>query len=101
MKNTVLLFCVFIALSVAGCVRDEVCENVPAGDGETWMTLDFGNDPYERITVTTRAVLGETAESRVMNIYAFIFDAAGNRIYGHYFDASESCLIYTTPTPPD
>ncbi|MDE5638162.1 MAG: hypothetical protein K2I43_09165, partial [Alistipes sp.] len=35
-------------------------------------------------------MLGETAESRVMNIYAFIFDAAGNRIYGHYFDASES-----------
>lgn len=88
MKNTVLLFVSFAAVLVAGCMHDDVNDCAPVGAGETWVTLEFGNDSYERISVTTRAVLDETAESRVMNLYAFIFDASGNRIYGHYFDNS-------------
>lgn len=87
MKNRVLLFWMFLSVA-AGCTRDETTDWSPVGEGETWMTLDFGNDSYERVEITTRAVLDETAESRVMNLYAFIFNAAGDRIYGHYFDGS-------------
>ncbi|MBP3482484.1 MAG: DUF4906 domain-containing protein [Alistipes sp.] len=86
MKNRLISLLALVLALAAGCTRDETADIHSAGSGETWITLDFGNDSYERVTVNTRAVLDETAESRVMNLYVFIFDGGGNRIYGHYFD---------------
>ena len=85
MKTRLILFLTILLPFVVGCTRDETTDAPSAGQGETWMTLDFGDDSFERVTINTRAVLDGTAESRVMNLYVFIFDGAGNRIYGHYF----------------
>lgn len=86
MKNRLILLLALVLSLAAGCTRDDTTDPASVEQGETWITLDLGNNSYERVTVNTRAVLDETAESRVMNLYVFIFDGAGNRIYGHYFD---------------
>ncbi len=86
MKNRLILILALVLSLAAGCTRDDTTDPASVEQGETWITLDFGNNSYERVTINTRAVLDETAESRVMNLYVFIFDGAGNRIYGHYFD---------------
>lgn len=86
MKNRLILLLALVLSFAAGCTRDDTTDSASVEQGETLITLDFGNNSYERVTVNTRAVLDETAESRVMNLYVFIFDGAGNRIYGHYFD---------------
>ena len=86
MKNRLILILALVFSFAAGCTRDDTTDSASVEQGETWITLDFGNNSYERVTINTRAVLDETAESRVMNLYVFIFDGAGNRIYGHYFD---------------
>lgn len=88
MKTNILLFCIVLISIVAGCTRDDTDIYAPIGEGERWVTLDFGNSSYDAVTINTRAVLDETAESRVMNLYVFIFNANGDRIYGHYFDSS-------------
>lgn len=72
-----------------GCTRDFDDRHISGGEGETWVTLDFGNRAYDEIAINTRSTLSETAESRVMNLYVFIFDGNGSRIYGHYFDTSQ------------
>ena len=86
MKNRLILLLALVLSFAAGCTRDDTTDSASVEQGETLITLDFGNNSYERVTINTRAVLDETAESRVMNLYVFIFDGAGNRIYGHYFD---------------
>lgn len=87
MKNRLILLLALVLSFAAGCTRDDTTDSASVEQGETLITLDFGNNSYERVTINTRAVLDETAESRVMNLYVFIFDGAGNRIYGHYFDS--------------
>lgn len=85
MKNRLISLLILLLALVVGCTRDETTDVTPVGEGETWSTLDFGDTSFERVSISTRAVLDEAAESRVLNLYVFIFDASGNRIYGHYF----------------
>lgn len=113
MKNRLISLLMLLLALAAGCTRDETTDAPPVGEGETWMTLDFGDASFERVSVNTRAVLDEAAESRVLNLYVFIFDASGNRIYGHYFgydslvtdeqtvkDAQSECWYVANTTNP-
>lgn len=86
MKNIAILTLMIAALFAARCTRYDEFTPGEVGEGETWITLDFGDNDYEQVRINTRSVLEQTAESRVQNLYVFIFDSAGNRIYGHYFD---------------
>ena len=52
------------------------------------LTLHFGPVDAMDITVDTRSTLGLEQESRVNNLYIFIFDAGGKKLYGHFFDGS-------------
>lgn len=89
MRRFILCLGLIVSILASGCTRDFDDRHISGGEGETWVTLDFGNRVYDQISITTRSVLDETAESRVMNLYVFIFDSKGSRIYGHYFDASQ------------
>ncbi len=73
-------------LLLGGCVNDPELDQRPTGEGEVWATLDFGHSNFDKIDITTRSTLGLIAESRVSNIYVFLFNSAGERVYGHYFD---------------
>lgn len=86
MKRFIILCLSTLGLLTAGCVKEPELDASPVGEGEVWATLDFGHTDFEKIQVTTRSTLGLIAESRVTNLYVFLFDRNGNRVYGHYFD---------------
>jgi len=86
MKKYIYMLLAAAALFAAGCTDDPTSDPVPVGEGETWVSVGFGHRSYERVTINTRAALTEAAESRVSNLYVFVFDSKGNRVYGHYFD---------------
>ena len=52
------------------------------------VELHFGPRDVLPVTISTRSTLGIAQESRVNNMYIFIFDANGKKIYGHFFNAS-------------
>lgn len=79
---------VISALMLCGCVEEEMLPDGKTGlsGGEGMLTLRFGAE--EQLNIVTRSTLNPYSESRVSNIYVFIFDAAGNKIYGYWFDDS-------------
>ncbi|MGN0037461.1 MAG: hypothetical protein ACI36X_09675 [Bacteroidaceae bacterium] len=95
MRRWILLFCVCLSGWLVGCLTactDEV-EVMRSGrvvGDDVWAVVPFGCAGGGEVTVTTRASLGVEPESRVHNLFVYVF-VAGRRVYGHYFD-SESLL---------
>ena len=85
MKRSIL-FCCLCSLLLGSCVKDPELDPTLVGEGDVWTTLDFTHADYDQIRITTRSTLGPAAEARVSNIYVFLFNSAGERVYGHYFD---------------
>ena len=85
MKRLILLSCICGLLS-AGCIKDPQLERVHTGGDEVWSTLDFGHTDFGKVDFSTRSTLGPIAEARVSNLYVFLFNSAGERVFGHYFD---------------
>ena len=85
MKRSIL-FCCLCSLLLGSCIKDPELDPTQVGEGEVWTTLDFTHTDYDQIRITTRSTLGPIAEARVSNIYVFLFNSAGERVYGHYFD---------------
>lgn len=75
----------FAVVSLLSCIREEFSDQMPSGE-ETWVSVDFGHKDFDDVTITTKATLDITQESRVLNMYVFLFTADGQRIYSHYFD---------------
>lgn len=67
-------------------------EDQPSEGGEvgpdTWVTIPFACSSFGDISIDTRSDTGIIAESRVKNIFIFIFKSDGSRLYAHYFDGS-------------
>lgn len=84
------IFKVFL-LVVSGILVSTSCvrENFPDGgglqDGEGWLCLDFGTAPTTE--VHTKYALDYSFENAVTNVYVFLFDASGNKIYGNWLTA--------------
>lgn len=86
MKRLMILLSCVCGLLSAGCVGYPETDMALAGDGEVLVSLDFGHENFDRVEISTRSTLGPVAESRVSNLYVFLFDGSGKRVYGHYFD---------------
>lgn len=82
-RIVLLLAAACVALS---CVREEFTEGSLA-EGEGWLLVNFG--PEASIEVTTKATQNYTSENAVSNIYVFLFDSNGNKLYGKWLTASE------------
>lgn len=70
---------------LAACIREEPF----SGGGEGRMIdveLSFGAQSLMDVSVTTRATLGTESESKVYNMYVFIFDSNRNKVYGRFFN---------------
>ena len=52
------------------------------------MFLRFGENSFDEIEINTKATLGVVPESRVLNIFMYIFNSEGDRVFSHYFDNS-------------
>lgn len=74
------------SLLALSCVKEQFRE---AGleEGEGYLLVNFG--PQESIEVTTKATQNAISENSVSNIYVFLFDNNGNKLYGKWLTASE------------
>lgn len=78
------------ASALVGCTDDpEVDPLPPAGDGSpSWVTIDLCDNSFDKVNITTRATLDNVAENRVSNLFVFLFNSGGKRVYGRFFDTS-------------
>lgn len=81
------LLCLACLLSLTTACSDEELVKESSVGKETWVDFHFGNQCFQPVEITTRATLGVLPESRVNNLFVFIF-ANSKRIYSHYFDNS-------------
>ena len=77
-------------VSFISCTPEEYNSQVSLGD-EVWVDLDFAHQSFDKIDINTRATLDIVQESRILNMYVYLFTADGNRIYSHYFDRNSRC----------
>ena len=67
------------------CAKDEVVNPSVTGE-QVWCNFDFSHKSFSQVEINTRAALDIKQESRVLNMFVFLFAEDGNRIYAHYFD---------------
>lgn len=98
MRNLLLYISTTLLLLLASCDKkdDFLPQEGWVGTDEVWAKLDFGHRNYERVDITTRATLSEIAESRVENLFVYIFDHTGKRVYSHFYDYNNR--VETLPT---
>lgn len=75
-----------LAMLCFSCSEIDDLSQGQLGSGETWVTIDFGHQSFENIEITTRATVGEAAESRVMDLYALMF-VNDKCVYNRYFSS--------------
>ena len=73
-----------LAFVLCSCVKTDLVEPA-AGDGEAVVELDFGFRDFDEVRVETKATLDIIPESRVTNMFLFIF-VGEQRYYAHFFD---------------
>ena len=75
-----------ILISAVSCIEERMPEDYGRGDGRPVdVVLHFGGSG-ELVIEPTKSSLGIDQESTVYNLYVFIFDNTGKKIYGKYFD---------------
>lgn len=72
------------ALACISCVKDNFTPPKSAV-GEARFLLDFG--VKDDIAIQTKSTLDAKAESRVFNLYVFVFNSNGDKVAGEYFDS--------------
>ena len=72
-------------LSFASCVG-EVLEVEEISGEEVWCNIDFSHKDFDPVQISTKATLDITQESRIHNMFVFLFSQDGKRIYSRYFD---------------
>lgn len=82
-KILFLLLIIASGVFIPSCEREE---NPPAqglSDGEGWLLLNFNASGV--VEAQTKAHQSIITESQIFNMYIFIFDKNGNKIYGNFF----------------
>lgn len=82
-RKSILLFFTLLSLLVTACVQEVWPE---AGSGE--VVIAFGAAPSMDVEVSTKGTLRNEEECRVQNLYVFVFDQDGQKIFGHFYDKS-------------
>lgn len=72
------------ALVSISCVKENFTPS-QNGVGEARFLLDFG--VKDDIDIQTKSTLDAKAESRVFNLYVFVFNSNGDKVAGEYFDS--------------
>lgn len=86
--NRLFLYLQFLLmLCLVGCT-DELFDYDPCvPEGEpVELCLSFGANRSSDAVVTRQTMPLLSDEAKVWNIYVFVFDSDGKKIYGHYFD---------------
>ena len=88
MKMKRVFICSVIVCLLSGCVEEKLLPPSESGK-EVVVNLEFGGSSLEEVKVGTKATLDVIPESRVSNMFVFVF-VGEKRYYAHYFDSD--CL---------
>lgn len=98
MREILLYIAASFLILLASCdIKDDfLSQDGWVGTDEVWAKLHFGHRNYEQVDISTRATLSEIAESRIENVFVYIFDHEGKRVYSHFYDYNNK--VATLPT---
>ena len=88
------------SLMMLACAREEFEVQEALGD-DVWYEIDFGHNSFDQIQIDTKATLDIVQESRVLNMYVYLFTKDGNRIYSRYFDKNNKKSTLNEVTSAD
>lgn len=88
---TRLLYTLLLILCLSGCNNDliDVQTSVPEGEPVD-LRLSFGAKGSVQAVISRQTMPYLSDESKVWNLYVFVFDSEGKKIYGRFFDAQNS-----------
>lgn len=76
-----------LLLGLTGCVQENFPAESGLSGGEGWLYIPFS--AVDNVEVQTKATLDFTYENTIRNVYVFIFDASGNKIYGSWLTVND------------
>ena len=74
-------------LLLCSCMDELEEKQSSLGEGEGWLYLEFKSN--ENVEVSTKSTLNYFEENAIRNIYVFIFDAQGNKVYGDWLESGD------------
>ena len=81
--NHILSVVLLLPLLLTACVR-EVWPN--AGEGSDELVISFTAATPTDVVVSTKGTLDPREEGKVYNIYVLVFDDAGDKMFGHFYE---------------
>lgn len=87
MKRYIAILLSIAALLLGGCVKEQFGPDTVLKDGEGWLFLNFG--AKDAVQISTKATLGYASENQILNIYVFIFDENGNKVFGNWLQSED------------
>ena len=87
MKRHIAILISIAALLLGGCVKEQFGPDTVLKDGEGWLFLNFG--AKDAVQISTKATLGSASENQILNIYVFIFDENGNKVFGNWLQSED------------
>lgn len=85
-KKVLYIITLFVLLLSQSCVKEMEFVDSCLGEGEGWLYVNFG--PQELIQVQTKATQNYNSENAISNLYIFLFDDSGNKLYGKWLTSS-------------
>ena len=80
-KNIYLYIIVFLlSITLTACEEEDFGADGKVGDNEAWATLNFGHTDFDKVDVTSRATLSDLTESRVENLFVYVFGNSSTRL---------------------
>lgn len=73
---------------LCSCVKEDLRPQDRPAEGESTVRLNFNSSDPE--IVLTKATLNHKSENSIYNIFVFVFDENGNRVYGHWFEEEDA-----------
>ncbi len=89
-----IIIAIIFTLCAAACERDLIPGGTDAEGVDVMARLNFA--PQANVEISTKSTLSGLAENRVLNLFVFLFDSNGNKLYSQYFDNSNMQSVTST-----
>ena len=85
-----LIYTLLTLFVISGCTGDMIDSATAVKDGDpVELILKFGAQNLEQNIVTRQTMPEISDEAKIWNLYIYVFDSDGNKIYGRYFDVAD------------
>jgi len=88
MKKAFHIFLLAVLLGMTAACVEELPQPGPVTLRPSEMELLFISGPSSAVTVSTKSDMGDVEENTVHNLYLFVFDGNGQKVFGYSFDSN-------------